>query len=268
MAPKEMGNYDMYTNGMKKPMEDKLFFVDMVKDEVDGLVDYGCADGELLAHIAERRPDWKLYGIDMDGEMIERARKRNLGASYYQRKNLGLLSNNYINMKSKILNLSSVLHELYSYSNKEDIRQFWWDVSMNEAKYIAIRDFMVDNNTLRKADPILISKIKIATSRRKESHWLSDYLIRRIEAGIFPDSQKEWIHYLMKYRYKDNWEREVRKDYFPLTVEKLFEILPTDKYKVVYFKHYILPFTKEKIREDFGIELTDETHVQILLERK
>ncbi len=212
MAPKEMGNYDVYTNGMKKSMEDKLFFPDMV-DGVDGLVDYGCADGELLAHIAERRPDWKLYGIDMDGEMIERARKRNLGASYYQRKNLGLLSNNYINMKSKILNLSSVLHELYSYSNKEDIRQFWWDVSMNETKYIAIRDFMVSNNALRKADPELIAAIQAKTTCRKEDALLVDHLVHRMSSGNVPCTQKEWIHYLMKYRYKDNWQREVRENY-------------------------------------------------------
>ena len=85
-----------------------------------------------------------------------------------------------------------------------------------------------------------------------------------------PISQnKNLIHYLMKYRYVENWEREVRENYFPVYLEDLLNTLLSDNiYEIVYSNHYILPFTKSKIEKDFNIILADNTHVQILLRKK
>lgn len=60
----------------------------------------------------------------------------------------------------------------------------------------------------------------------------------------------------------------MKENYFPITVEKILSKIPTDLYKIKYFEHYMLPFNKQKIWEDFGTELNDNTHVKILLERK
>ena len=79
---------------------------------------------------------------------------------------------------------------------------------------------------------------------------------------------KNLVHYLMKYRYLENWNREVRENYFPLSLERLLSKIPTDKYEIVYFENYILPFTANKVKEDFDIELHDNTHVKLLLKRK
>ena len=79
---------------------------------------------------------------------------------------------------------------------------------------------------------------------------------------------KNLVHYLMKYRYLENWKREVRENYFPLSLERLLSKIPTDKYEIVYFENYILPFTSHKVKEDFDIELHDNTHVKLLLKRK
>lgn len=81
------------------------------------------------------------------------------------------------------------------------------------------------------------------------------------------DNNKSLIHYLLKYRYNTNWNREVRENYLPITKEEFFNIIPSS-YEIVYYHHYTLPFTKDKIQEDFGIELKDNTHIKILLKLK
>ena len=71
----------------------------------------------------------------------------------------------------------------------------------------------------------------------------------------------------MKYRYRDNWLREV-KMIFLIRTEDLLSLVPTDKYEVVYFSHYVLPFTYQRVKNDFGIKIKDNTHLQLLLKRR
>lgn len=72
----------------------------------------------------------------------------------------------------------------------------------------------------------------------------------------------------MKYRYKENWDREVRENYFPITLEQLLSKIPTYKYEIIYFEDYILPFTSNKIKQDFDVDIHDNTHVKLLLQLK
>ena len=76
------------------------------------------------------------------------------------------------------------------------------------------------------------------------------------------------VHYLLKYRFLENWDREVRENYFGLSLERLLSKIPMDKYEIVYFEDYILPYTVNKIKEDFDIELHDNTHVKLLLKKR
>ena len=65
MKGNTIANYDGYLSGMKKSLEDKLFFEKWLSD-AEALVDFGCADGTLLAEIHNRYPKLKLSGIDMN----------------------------------------------------------------------------------------------------------------------------------------------------------------------------------------------------------
>jgi len=59
----------------------------------------------------------------------------------------------------------------------------------------------------------------------------------------------------------------VNENYLPITVEELMQLIPQE-YEVVYSEHYVLPYVKQQIRRDSGIELKDATHFKILLKRK
>lgn len=59
----------------------------------------------------------------------------------------------------------------------------------------------------------------------------------------------------------------MRENYFPHTIEEFLNKIP-DYYEIVYFEHYTLPFIREQVRKDFGVQLTDPTHGKILLRYK
>jgi hypothetical protein len=78
------------------------------------------------------------------------------------------------------------------------------------------------------------------------------------------NNNKNLIHYLLKYRYKANWEREVAENYLPITMEYLLSLIP-DNYEIVFYEHYSLPFLKEQVNKDFGINIKDNTHIKMIL---
>ncbi len=246
-------DYKTYNSGMKKSIKDKLFFEGLTDDSVDTFVDFGCADGQILAQVHNDFPEWKLKGIDNDYRMIELAQRNCKAAEYFEK--ISDLTNN----NTSLLNLSSVIHEVYSYSSSNAIKKFWSNVFNSGFKYISIRDLMSSYTINTEAEINDILKLQ----KRTNSEQLSDFI--SVWGNI--STRRNLVHYLLKYRYVENWEREVRENYLPITVECFLNMIP-DTYEIIYFNHYILPFTKDKIKEDFDIELRDNTHVKVLLKRK
>lgn len=252
----EIVNYDEYTSGMQKSVEDKLFFLNYVND-FDTILDYGCADGYLLGELDRRvKGTYNLIGYDVNPEMIAIAEKKTQN---------GYFDSSFCKCKNSIkgktlLNLSSVIHEVYSYSAPQEVELFWHQVFNSGFDYISIRDLCIGMKSVRSSNDSDYKKV-IEKADRK-------YLIDYENTWGSVRENKSMLHYLLKYRYKSNWDREVKENYLPIMLEELLSKIPTSAYEIVYFNHYILPFTKEKVQEDFGIELTDSTHIQILLRKK
>lgn len=249
----KISDYKCYTKGMKKSIKDKLFFEGLISDDVDTFVDFGCADGQILHQISLDFPEWKLIGIDNDAQMAEMAHKLVPDAQIFQCIPSTMKSDH------AILNISSVIHEIYSYLSKQKVDSFWKQVFDSGFKYISIRDLMLSISSCGPSDINDVRKIV----KKSNNQQLLDFV------GTYGDlmSKKNMLHFLMKYRYEENWNRELRENYFPITLEHLLNLIP-DHYEIIYFNHYILPFTKEKIKQDFDINIHDNTHVKILLKNK
>lgn len=272
-------NYTTYIEGMQKSLEDKLFWVPLVEEEeIDGIVDFGCADGSLLNEVWRKfhanGKTVKLIGVDNNEKMLDRALSNCFMKGAV---NLGgvAVKENYL------LNLSSVIHEVYSYCTDEEIDDFWNHVLNDNYKYIAIRDMMVDKS-VDLVNPIVVERQDGIHLLRKE-YWnkyynnIHEFDTKQwknflVHSGYDADEcswnveNKAVLHFLMKYRYIENWEREVRENYFPIYYEDLLnKIIENGNYEIVYARQYILPYVKEKVKEDFDIDLVDNTHCQILL---
>lgn len=253
----KINNLDVYTTGMQKSLNDKLFFIDKV-DGIDRIVDFGCADGAFLREMYKINPDIDYVGYDNNVEMITQARNSTDCAKF---KNIRFTDEYaFSNTNNTLLNLSSVIHEIYSYSQPDEINTFWNNVLYKNYKYIAIRDFCISKSINRQSDINDYTKVIQNADKEQIDEYESIWESLRDNRNL--------VHYLMKYRYTENWNREVRENYFPITLETLLSMIPTYRYEIVYFEDYILSFTKNQIKEDFNIDLHDNTHVKLLLKRK
>jgi len=257
----ELGAYDIadvnkYVQGMSKSLQDKLFFVDKV--DTDLIIDFGCADGVIMSSIQTVSPTLDLIGYDLDDVMIDRAKKNT--------NNKCLITDNWDEImhiasdydQPSIL-LSSVIHEVYSYSNSKDIKLFWKRMFNPLIKNIIIRD-MIPTNDYSKFNNIDINKIR----EKSDKDMLKDF---EDEWGSINNDFRTLLHWLLKYRYKENWERELKENYLPLTIETLKSKIPSD-WGIIYEDYYILNFLKQQIKKDFDIILNEPTHLKMIIERK
>ena len=248
-----INNMQVYNAGMRKSMLDKLWWIDKIDDGVNSVVDYGCADGTLLSMVHEIHPELMLYGYDFNEDMIELA---------ITNVESGKFSNNYDKIvaasgSESILVASSVFHEIENYS--PDVNAEYDRIFGNKYKYIAIRDMFISEKSYGTADPLTVAKVRQQFDYNK---------LHEFESHIGPiDYNENLLQFFLTYRYKENWDREVRENYFPYTVEQFLYRIPND-YEVVYFEHYLLPFIREQVFKDFSVQLKEPTHGKILLRRK
>ena len=67
---------------------------------------------------------------------------------------------------------------------------------------------------------------------------------------------KELNHFLLKYMYKENWNREGTENYVPVSFEQYDQIVELLGMTVLFQRSSTIPYLKNKWREDFGF--TDE----------
>lgn len=245
-----------YNVEMRKSMIDKIVFMDKIDAQV--IVDFGCADGSTIAFMQAIFPEIIYVGYDISEEMLDLARKNCPGVQFFS--NWDELKAHTLTLDgNKAVLLNSLIHEVYSYGSTHDVEVFWDRVYDAELfHYVVIRDMVISDSVTRKSDPLSVIRIRQnydqAKLREFENQWGS--------------INENWplVHFLLKYRYERNWAREVKENYLPVSLENLIGRIPKG-WDPVDYKHYVLPFTRRTIKQDFNIDLQDPTHLQLILER-
>ena len=143
-----IADLNVYLGRMQKSVFDKLFFLDKVFEPFDNIVDFGCANGELIKAISLFfGDDYNYYGYDISEPMIEAARSNAPFASFCTD-----WSELDIPFEKSLINISSTIHEIYSYCAAAQIEEFWDRVFKSGFKYIAIRDMMISESCFAPAD--------------------------------------------------------------------------------------------------------------------
>lgn len=246
-------NYEVYTARMQKSVYDKMFFVDKIFNEnIDTFIDFGCADAELMRHLRVFMPEVRFIGYDIDDNMIAKARQNAPWAEFYS---------NWDDIKvdpaHTIINLSSIIHEIYSYCSPMDIETFWSWICNTGFAYITIRDmFPIPSTPCSKIYREYIIKAGYESELMDfEKHW-----------GLVKNT-KNLIHFLLKYKYKENWDREVKENYIPISINTLMERF--DTYTVIYNKFEPLPYIVNQVQRDIGIDISSiPTHLHLILKRR
>ncbi len=249
----------VYVTEMAKPLVDKMFFADKV--DADVFVDFGCANGVLLTALKTLFPAHVYIGFDESESMIEEAVRGSspdiVFTSNWDRV-LALVERHHVDGHKTCLILSSIIHEAQAYLTPAELRAFWDRVWNSGFDYIAIRDMMVSRTTSRASDPVSVACVRQMYDPTRLTQWEETW-------GSI-DENWSLVHFLLTYRYTDNWEREVRENYLPVPFEVFLRSIPSS-YKPSYIEHFTLPFLRSQIRRDFEIDLQDRTHLKLILER-
>ena len=248
-----ISDLNLYLTRMQRSILDKMFFMDKVFEPFRNILDFGCANGELIRAMKPMFPDYHYFGYDVSHEMIEAAHRHVPDAQFFDD-----WSQIEIPFEESLVNISSTIHEVYSYCDEAEIELFWDRIFGSGFQYVTIRDMMY-----AQAEDIPVREEQLAAIRNSE---FAELLTSFEEVWGTVVSQRQLVHFLLKYKYTQNWEREVHENYFPVSAEELLRRFP-DTYRIVYKDAFTLPYTAWQIRKDFGFELTDHTHIKLILEK-
>lgn len=254
-------NLDSYLENMAKGLEDKLFFMKYLPRNKNYIfLDFGCADGSLLQVLYHNFGNKHIYvGYDISEQMIELANTKSFTNEILFTSDWKVVVDKIEHSEKhyKVVTiLSSVVHEIYSYAKSEyDIKSTFLNI-INYSDYICVRDMMYSKDLDRYADDEIYSRFpkdseKDVFLRDFEDRWGS---IRNM---------KNLVHYLLKYKWKTNWKREVNENYFPVSIEDFLNIFKRD-FNLIYFERFRVPYLEQYWKKDFDIELDDYTHLKAI----
>lgn len=263
MAPTEIDDRHIYCRRMQAGLYEKLFFVDKLYltgyDHVDVLVDFGCADGSLICWLRQLWPDCRYIGYDIDPVMIDRARHNcpdvTFTSDWHEVVQFALTAHGNL-----AINLSSVLHEVYSYCCEDEIAQTIDKISGLHPDLIFMRDMYYPSYRIRSAHPDILAAVY--GNKRYNNQ------LRQFEKRWGPvTGTKNLMHFLLKYRYIENWDREVQENYFSVP-SNIVTLFPNVECKYLRTKAH--DYTLHQVQKDFGAELFGEqyhTHVECIFEK-
>lgn len=291
-----ISNYDVYDLRMRKSLIDKAFFLDKV--DADVFVDFGCADGALLGLMSSIFPEYTYIGYDNDPTMVKLAystmfhyaRDRDLDffIHFDWDRIVDRIAAEKVQGKKTCLILSSVIHEVYNYCTPEEVAQFWDRVTNTGFDFVVIRDMgktWYDLSLAGRFGPDESFTTDMLLTDEKSSTYLVEKVREtcRGEIGLRErldlfekrwgsiDMQNNLVHFLMKYPYAENWERELNEDYFPVGTLEVAGKFDRDRWSSTFTEVFALPFNERRILKDFGFTwkhaLKVSTHYKMIFER-
>jgi trans-aconitate methyltransferase len=249
-------NYNRYNEAMTSTMLDKIWFLDKIPPTVDTIVDFGCADGSLIKFIDSIFPNrFKFVGIDNDEEMLDRATKNlaNIKSPYTLYHSICGLE--YQNMENAVLVLNSVVHEIFSYCSYLDCVQIFNSINKMHFSFVAIRDMHYQETTANELALYTMANVFLANEKEHFTQWN--------DLNYHSNTQNSIIEFLLKYRYKENWDREVAERYLWNWKNDLTRYFRN--YEIEFEQDFYIPFIFSKYELDFDTKTERfNTHKKLL----
>lgn len=231
-----MRNLTTYFERMSSNLNEKLGFIIDALPHLDiyQVIDFGCANGATTEALATLFPDIFFVGVDRP-DIVRSNNKNNTF------KNITYVDNiQCLRMEDSTVLLLSVLHEIFSFH----VEPYKFLDQFKGANHIFIRDMMF---TPTEKDTMIYSEI-------------NSFMFERFKATRKSFGKKEYAEYLLKQRYEDNFDEELKENYFSVHWKELSSYLYAclglhceEEYK------YMNDFLEDDIRKQTKMELSDYT---------
>jgi 2-polyprenyl-3-methyl-5-hydroxy-6-metoxy-1,4-benzoquinol methylase len=233
-----------YLSRMSNSLGDKLRIGEFLAASGESVLDVGCADGAVTKALASSMPGNRFKGIDIDASFIAFAKNDPEPNAVFRccfLRDLLLTEERF-----SAVTFMSVLHEFFSYGSGitsvvkalADAREL-----LTSEGRIIIRDM-----ALPKPGSELISVVHKVRNQTAFAKQLQDFEVCFGELSIHSVN-----HFLLKYFYTNNWERECPENYTPVSFEEYREIFNVLRMDVHHAESYLLPFLKDKWAQDFQL---------------
>lgn len=264
-----MKDIEIYKERMAKSMTraEKLFFLDNLDlYTFDTIIDFGGANGLLLHELQRKFP---LLSVDCRFIIVDNNPKMMSDYNVWNCTRVASLDEIEWLHGRVLLICSSVLHECGIY----DIDRLYGFCNEHVATLV-MRDMAYINSSFWD-ERLTEDDFAYSLAGRKAYERIcanEDYRKRFLEMLSYCNEWKQDVrqaltHFILKCDYRENWESEIRENYFNNNVRKLSQwLVNIDAWHTLFYRAYALPYKKAQAKEDFDFDLPN-THVQIILER-
>lgn len=260
---------NVYNVEMAKSAYDKLGFMDKIFEPLDVIVDFGCANGAITRMIKAFYPNTVVIGYDLK-EVLE------INNLYKKLDRNGIIYTCdlddvklAVDAGRSLLVMNSVMHEIFNYMSQKEYLELFNKLSAIKFDYIWIRDFYYENASSERNSGLKSLKDFLNTSEQLKDAFMEFKRWNRLNDDNI--TWRDMTHFLLKCRYKLNWDKECKEDYWAYKDNwQRVNVTLTDGYRIQYNDSYILPYIEYINHKDFGISLFSHdirTHRQTLWRR-
>lgn len=248
-------NPQLYLERMSKPLQEKLRIARFIPKGTKSLLDVGCADGIVTLALAEMYPEIDFVGLDLNERFIAKAQAK-IGKLQNIRFETGFLRERLANPERfEVVLFCSVLHEFYSYGEGvSTVVKALADAHeiLRPGGVLIIRDMIFYDYADQSDLWVTETKEKVLKKER-----MTPLLLEFEKYFGEIKSVKGLNHFLLKYMYTDNWEREVKENYVPVSFEKYDHIFKLLGMSVLFQRSSTIPFLKETWKKDFDFSAAE-----------
>ncbi|MEK6933917.1 MAG: methyltransferase [Nanoarchaeota archaeon] len=222
-------DYNSYARGMDQNIEFK--FTDIQPFVIQGkVVDAGCGTGALVWYLSKHFGESDIIGIEVTRKFFEYCKLQQYPNPfvYFYRRNI--LNQNFKDDTMDTFIYSSVLHEIYSYINKDALRKVLRNTynQLAPGGRIIIRDVVGPENGKEKVFLELNEKdgknsrdTKTLSTYSKFYEFVKDFIPRKIKfkekninsKKLIEISMSDAYEFISKMSYTDNWHSEMHEEF-------------------------------------------------------
>lgn len=250
-------NQKIYLERLAKPLQEKLKIIKYIPENAKDIIDVGCADGTVTIALAKLFPDINFLGIDLDEDFIHLAQEKSKGIKNLKFEKIYLRELLARPERFDVVIFCSVLHEFFTYGEGiSSVLKALADAHelLNEDGRVIIRDMILSNYT--KKATLWSSGIARKIYKVKQlAPYIHDFELRFGKLNTI----YKLNHFLLKYWYTENWNREGKEHYVAVTMEDYDEIFDLLGMRVQHKEAYLIPFLKDKWMTDFDLSEDEVT---------